>query len=456
MFKRFVTFLFGIGLSVLGVLFFIEQERHFVAQLLTVFWPLFLIIAGLVRISGYFIDRHPHSPLGGMITVALGGILLAANLRGEHSIFRIFGDYWFWLLLALISGRILRQYTHRLDEGPRTAAFSPASIILMMLIAGSGLGANYLVRKTQPLPNLAVASFVFGKELAIDDPPQTFPLSRDSRVIIEGAQGNIEISGANQPQASVQIIKKIRAFNEEDARRAVQDIHLQISRDGEQIRISVPPGLPQDIGAAIVLLLPQNADTAVEVNNCIGKVKLSGLRGNHIIRNGDDIEVNDFTGNLRIENPGGEVELKRIHGSLNLTGARGDSVSLDDIEGPASVEARGDVTVLNFLDALNVRSENGTIKLSTNERIAAEIRATNERGRIQVFIPDDSGFRLDALSNHGGVRVRGFNQLTVQRQERANVLGYNAPTSGPNVVLRANSDILVQSSGLVAANNREN
>ncbi|MBO0801136.1 MAG: DUF4097 family beta strand repeat protein [Blastocatellia bacterium] len=452
MFKRLATFLFGIGLIVFGVLFFIEQERHFVAQLLTEFWPLFLVIAGLVRISGYFIDRHPHSPLGGMITVALGGILLAANLRGEHSIVRIFGDYWFWLLLALVSGRILRQYTHRLGDGPRPAAFSPASIILMMLIAGSGLGANYLVRKTQPLPNLGVANFVFGKELAIDDPPQTFPLSRDSQVIIDGAQGDIEISGANQPQASVQIIKKIRAFNKDEARRAVQDIHLQISHDGEQIHISAPPGLPQDIGAAIVLVLPQNADTAVEVNNCTGKLKLSGLRGNHIIRNGDDIEVNDFTGNLRIENPGGEVELKRIRGSLNLTGARGDSVSLEDIEGPASVEARGDITVLNFLDALDVRSEYGTIKLSTNERIAEEIKATNGRGRIQVFIPDDSGFRLDAISNHGGVRVRGFNQLTVQRRERANVLGYNVSSTGPNIVLRANSDIVVQSSGLVAAN----
>jgi hypothetical protein len=152
MFKRIVTILLGIGLIGLGLLFFIEQERLFIIQILTRYWPLFLIIAGLVRVSGYFIDRHPRSPIGGMIIMAIGGILLSANLRGEHSIIRIFGLYWFWLLLALIIGRILHQYTHRLEDGPRPTAFSPAAILLMILIAGSGLTANYLAKKAQQMP----------------------------------------------------------------------------------------------------------------------------------------------------------------------------------------------------------------------------------------------------------------------------------------------------------------
>jgi DUF4097 and DUF4098 domain-containing protein YvlB len=117
-----------------------------------------------------------------------------------------------------------------------------------------------------------------------------------------------------------------------------------------------------------------------------------------------------------------------------------------------SVNTRGDVTVRNFRDLLDVRTENGTIRLSTTGMIGADIKAINEKGRIQLSIPDDTGFRLDAASTHGRVRVRGFNRINLQRSERSKVFGYNVSDTAPNVSLRAsNGDIRVQSSGPVIA-----
>jgi Putative adhesin/Domain of unknown function (DUF5668) len=457
MLKRIVTLLVGIGLIALGALFFIEQERHFVVQLLTKLWPIFLIIAGLVRVSGYLIDRHPRSPQGGMIITALGGMLLAANLRGEHSILRIFANYWFWFLLALIIGRILHQYTHRLDDGLRPSAFSPAAVILMVLIAGSGLAANYLARKTQPV-NLGVANFVFGKQLSLEGPPQLLTLSPDSRLIIDGVPGDVEIEEAQQPQASARIIKKIRALNEEEARNSVENFRLQISPEGDTYRIgvTVPPGPPPDLSTLIILTLPRKSETAVEVLNCAGSVKLTGLHGDHTIRNVEKVDVSDHTGSITIAGSRGAVELRRIRGAIKLSGAQGGSnINMEEIEGPATIEAKGDVTVRNFHDLLNLRTESGTIKLSTSARIGAEVKAINERGRIQAFIPDDSDFLLDAATNRGRIRVKGFNRLSLQRRERSNVFGYNVSDTGPKIVLRANSGIQVQSSGLVIAS-REN
>jgi DUF4097 and DUF4098 domain-containing protein YvlB len=454
MFKRIVTLLFGIGLIALGILFFMAQERHFVVQILTQYWPFFLIIAGLVRVSGYLIDRHPSSPLGGMIITAIGGILLAANLRGEHSIVRIFGNYWFWLLLAFIIGRIVHQYTHRPDDGPRPTAFSPAAIILMILIAGSGLAANYLSRKMQlsPAINLGVANNLFGRQYSIeDDTPQIFALSSKTRLVIDGAPGDLEIAATQQQQASARIIKRIRALNEDEARKSVQNIHLQISHEGDQIRVIAPSGVPTDIATSIILALPEDIGIAVEVSNCGGSLKLNSLHGDYLIRKVEAVEASDLTGSIRVEGSRGDLELKRIRGAITLVDARSGSVSLEDIEGPVSIVAEGDVTVRDFLDQINIKTDNGTIKLSTNEKIGAGITAINDRGRIQIFIPDDSGFRLDAASNHGRVRVKGFNQFTLQRQERSNVFGYNLSSTAPNITLRATNGILVQSSGLVIA-----
>jgi DUF4097 and DUF4098 domain-containing protein YvlB/uncharacterized membrane protein HdeD (DUF308 family) len=469
MFKRIVTLLLGIGLISLGLLFFIEPERLFVIHILTRYWPLFLIIAGLIRVSGYFIDRHPRSPLGGVMIVAVGGILLSANLRGEHSVIRIFGLYWFWLLVALITGRILHQYTHRLADGPRPVAFSPAAILLMMFIAGSGLAANYLAKKTQKLPamDLGLAhigdlrNYVIGNQVEFEDePPQTFALAPDSRLIIDGAKGDVEISAADQPQASVRIIKKIRALSEDEARSSAQNIRLQFSQDGNNYRIGVSAssGFKQDFSTSIVLTLPRNIESGVEVIDCAGSAKLTGLHGDHIIRNGEKIEVSDHTGRIRIESPRGLVELKRVRGGINLIDARSGSVTVEDLEGPATIDARGDVMVRNFHDLLDIRTENGTIRLSTTGMIGADIKAINENGRIQLSVPDDAAFRLDATSARGRVRVSGFNRINLQHGERSKVsqvFGYNVTSTAPNLILEtSNGDIEVKSSGPVIASRK--
>ena len=121
-------------------------------DIIVLIWPLFLILAGLVRVSGYLLDRHPRSPTDGIVMISISGIILSANLRGEDSLVQILAHYWFWLLLALIANRIFRQYTHQLTDGPRPKPFPLTTIVLMVLITGAGLAANYGMLAINPLP----------------------------------------------------------------------------------------------------------------------------------------------------------------------------------------------------------------------------------------------------------------------------------------------------------------
>lgn len=156
MLKRVATLLLGIGLIGLGVLVFLAPEQAFVVRALVRYWPVFLLLAGVVRVAGHLIDRHPRSPVGGLMLTAIGGILLAANLRGEHSLLQLLGQYWFWLLLAFIAGRVLRQYTQRPTDRARPRAFSFGAVVLMILLIGGGLTANFLTKHGQYLNRLNV------------------------------------------------------------------------------------------------------------------------------------------------------------------------------------------------------------------------------------------------------------------------------------------------------------
>src|SRR5215470_15897225 len=186
MFKRLGTLLLGIGLIVIGVLFFIAPEQALAVQWLMRLWPVSLILAGLVRVAGYLIDRHPRSPAGGLMIAAIGGILLSANLLRHNSLILILGKYWFWILLAFIAGRLLKQYTHRIEDGLCPNTFSPGAIVVMVLIAGAGLAASFAAKNGQGklnlrLGDLGVSDYVFGNPISVEDEvPQSFALAPNS------------------------------------------------------------------------------------------------------------------------------------------------------------------------------------------------------------------------------------------------------------------------------------
>ncbi len=574
MFKRLATLLLGIALIGLGVFLFVAPGGSVIIQWLTKLWPTFLILAGLVRVFGYLIDRHPRSPIAGMMVTALGGILLAANLRGDRSILVLFGQYWFFLLLAFIVGRVLRQYTHRPEDGKRVSAFSPGAILVMVLLVGGGLTSNYLAKHRERLHGfefkIGQLGFWGSRFDVEDEPPQQFSIAHDSRLLINDFRGNVEIATLAGSLPTARLIQHIRANNQEEANKAASDIQLQITPAGSNLQFATTSSkILNDFTGTLVLTLPPAQISGVEIANASGSVKLTGLRGNHVIRNSKELEVRNNSGDVKVENPQGSVELYavqgnvsvsesnrevslgNIHGAMTLSANNGNinvgesvgqvklraqnarieiqsissdaklgekqnlvtventtnsrinlseiqgsvnvsaehsrveaenilgslavktssqrvqinhvsgvlkinaensSVDVEEANGSAEIETTQDVTVQGFRGALTITTTSGSINLSTDEKLAGNIKATSERGRIKIALPEDSEFKLDAGSERGRIKVNGFENLESPKRQRQLTLEHNAGANSPVIVLRSsNGDIELQSSGLALA-----
>lgn len=574
MFKRLAALLLGIALIGLGVFLFTAPGGSVAVQWLTKLWPVFLILAGLVRVFGYLIDRHPRSPVGGMMVVAVGGILLSANLRGERSILVLFGQYWFFLLLAFIVGRILRQYAHRIEDGKRVSAFSAGAIFVMVLLVGGGLASNYVVKHREQLHGfefkLGQLGFLGSRFDVEDKAPQQFSLAHDSRLLINDFRGDVEISTLAGSAPTARLIHHIRANNQQEADQVASKIQLQIVPAGLNLQFAITANaVANDFTGTLVLTLPPGQIGGVEISNVNGSVKLDGLRGNHAIRNSKELEVKNNSGDVKVENPQGSVELSAIQGNVSVADSRrevslgeirgsmsisanggnihvGEStgqvklraqnaqievqsinrdakfddkqnlvtvedtsnsrINLSEIQGNASIsaersrieaeniagnlaiktssqrvhvnevggalkinaenssieveEANGsaeiettqDVTIQGFRGALTVTTTSGSVNLSTEEKLAGNIKATTERGRIRISLPEDSDFRLDAGSERGHVRARGFDNEEASRKQRQLTLNQGTAATAPSVFLRSvNGDIELQSSGLALA-----
>jgi DUF4097 and DUF4098 domain-containing protein YvlB len=127
-------------------------------------------------------------------------------------------------------------------------------------------------------------------------------------------------------------------------------------------------------------------------------------------------------------------------------------VEIGEVKGSTTVEATRDVKIQNFQGPLSVSSRQGMISLATSEKLSADVKATNERGKIRLSIPENSGFRLDANTGIGRVKVRGFDRIVWSREEKSFATGYNISESTPQVSLRSGGgEIRLQSSGRAIA-----
>src|SRR5215475_6373548 len=396
--KRIATLLVGIALIVIGALFFVAPEQTFAIRWLMRLWPVALILAGLVRVSGYLIDRHPRSPVGGMMITAVGGILVSANLLGHNSFILILGKYWFWILLSYVAGRLLRQYTHRIEDGLRPNTFSPGAIVVMVLIVGAGLAASFAAKNNGAGLNLnlrfgdvGVGVYVFGNQISVEDEsPQSFAIAPNSRLFINKVNGDVEINSAPQSQATARLIKHVRASAEE-AREVAKNISLQIVPFGAGYQFNVvASGVQQDFGVSIVVTLPQNLPAGVEINNALGVVKLSGLQGVHVIRGCERAEITRNAGGVTVENPRGAVELSEIQGPVYLTNTR-QAVNLRAINGPVRLEVKGGaVSMEHSSGPLQLQATDAQIEItevgndaSATERVVNIEQARNSRIKLQ-------------------------------------------------------------------------
>jgi DUF4097 and DUF4098 domain-containing protein YvlB len=413
MLKRLATFLFGVALIGLGVFFFMVPEQAYLVQLLKKSWPLFLVLAGLVRLAGYLIDRHPKSPVGSLLLTALGGILFAINLRGETSLTAIIGRYWFWLLLAFMLGRVLRQYTSTNAFGKPVRALSPGAIFVMLLIAGTGLGANYLSKNDQLLAQMnqrigqlgGMGEYVFGNPIKVEDEPLlTFKLPSNARLSFASFNGDIEIRGTATTQATARLTKFVRASNEDRARESAKQIHLQINPVGNTVQFGVrAEGLHETYTTALLIELPNQQVANIEINEATGAINLRELRGEHLLRNCGRINSTRLTGRLTVENTRGPVEIEHHVGDLALNNLR-QGAELSNIKGKLVLQGQGgNYRIKQHTGPVQASIANG--RLEVREVLAPTGFPANER---LVTLDELRDTRTNLSNINGGLMVNAI------------------------------------------------
>ncbi len=159
-------------------------------------------------------------------------------------------------------------------------------------------------------------------------------------------------------------------------------------------------------------------DSNVSLETRYANVSLKAVRGN--------LDVASISDRLTADDIGGYLKVK----------AEGSGIHADGIKGPVDIVTnRKDVTVNNFENSCTVTDEFGDVTLSTGSIGKGDLTVKNRNGNIDVFLPDNAAFQIDATAKNGSVESDFSGLSSTQGPGDVGVLKGRLKTGGPKIQL---------------------
>ena len=205
----------------------------------------------------------------------------------------------------------------------------------------------------------------------------------DPGTVIEvyNINGNIIISGTDDNQVEINILKKTNKESDE-----LNKVTFEISA-GEKLVVRTK-------------YLEQNPKVSVTYTIKVPSHARVGT-------------IHTSNGNIDIESTKGELDLQTSNGDITVEGNDG------------SVKARtsnGDVVVENSDMVIEAVTSNGKIKAQLNDIPEEDIKIHSSNGSITLYIAGDIDAKVDASTSNGKVSASGFEFIKIV-QSKSSLIG---------------------------------
>ncbi len=228
-----------------------------------------------------------------------------------------------------------------------------------------------------------------------------FPAEGEIQVNLRTTNGRIEVGVADQPGYTLEVIKRVRAATEEEAREKCEDIY-EFSQEGLILRGKSKDSFAWRTGAscAFRLKLPRGRKASLNLDTANGRIEVDGVEGSRLVAdtaNGRvDVDTSSFT----------ETSIGTANGRVEY---RGESKRLKADTANGRIEAR--------------------------LRGAGDWQFETANGRIEVVVEKAPGvaYEVDASTNMGSITVGGLDTAEVLYDDRGRRWGpkrYHARSAG--------------------------
>jgi DUF4097 and DUF4098 domain-containing protein YvlB len=428
-------------LIVLGVIFLLGNLGYMawgrLGYLFARYWPLLIILWGLIKLAEHFdAQRQGYRPRG----IGFGGVMFLIFLvmlgLGASSAWRYRGA--------------LNDEFFQIDDQPGFTIF--------------GTPYNYTDELQQAFPSGASLRVVSdrGEVRLVPWDENNIKVSVQKKVIADSQSAADKVNAATKPTITVAgDLVTVNANTSSASGNHRVDTNLEIY---------VPRRAAADIATARGKVEVHDRTGDLKISNSHGDVEVGGIQGNvSISLRGGSVRADNVTGDLSLNGRVNDVTVEDLQGSVRLTGdffgttrlskianavhfqssrtdlemARLDGelvlesgdLRANSLAGPTRVITRAkDIRLDDFTGNVRIEDNNSDIELTPGKLPLGNIQITNHRGRIQLVLPANAAFHLDAHASRGEISS-DFPGLNVQSRAHDSQATGSVGSGGPQIQL---------------------
>jgi DUF4097 and DUF4098 domain-containing protein YvlB len=434
---------------------------------------------------------RPRSIFGPLVLITIGILFL---LRSTGMIPQQTFHWWvvrYWPLLLIIWGIAkLVEHFWAVQRGLPTPRMGAGGIVFLVFFIMFGMGAwetrdwNWGGIRTEFGWDPDWGGWFSNRYDFTEDFTQA--LQSGSAIKITSGRGDINVTASNDNQAHVAMHKFLRSDSQDSANRLNDTLHPRFTQQGNTWVLDLTMGemgnarfdldlqLPKAAGVSLTTLRgnlsvsERNGDVELSTKN--GNVTVEQVKGNaslHLRRGSvtvkgvdgsvqveggvNDGEITDVTGKLDFDaGYTGTIQLARIAQPLHFKSVRTD-LRLNKLEGEINMgngdlhgsSVIGPVRLTTKSNEVHLEDVSGEIIVENSNRVV-EIRAkpplgnievNNSHAGIELDLPENAGFRLDAQSRDGNIDVNGFS-INVDNSRHDSIASGTVGKGGPDIRLR--------------------
>ena len=416
---------------------------------------------------------RPRSLAGPVVLILIGvGFLLVHTLHmipGER-LTELFARYW--PLLLILWGVIrLVEYQRAKQAGAPTPGVGAGGVLLIVFLIIAGFSASGWLQHRGEIGQLIDEEDIpwWGDAYTFDDQlQQAFPPNGELRIVND--RGTINVSTSDDKTIKVLIRKKVGASNQSEADRFNQQTKTQLTVVDKTVTLNanVQAAGGHRVTCDMDVFVPRNAplvitsgrgdisvngrDADVEISSRKGEVTVDEVKGGvKLAIEGSSVRVSRVSGDVSVDGHVKEITVGDVKGGARLSGEFSESVALSRIGKTVSFKSSRTDLEFNSLDGsldldggdLRGTSLAGPVRLLTRDKdirldgVSGDVRLSNSNGVVEVrvsklpvgsldllnrnadvrvYVPDQAGFRVDARTDNGEVQT-DFNALKINNTD---------------------------------------
>ncbi len=242
---------------------------------------------------------------------------------------------------------------------------------------------------------------------------KTISLAKDGKVILKNITGSIDVKSWNKGEVKIDATKISRASTLDKAKENAGLVKIEVAKEDNTLRIKTEYpdegrlSRRRSLNVSVKYSLVVPAKASVKIDSVTGDVDLEEIGG--------AVKVNIITGDVVVRKADNGVDCETVTGKIDLQNITGDAfmetvtgrITVSQVKG--SIEATvvtGRIELREVSEARVVYSNTVTGAVIYDGNINSDGRYTlkTHTGRIEMTLPADSSFDLEANTFSGGIK----------------------------------------------------